>query len=263
MISRQLIAFNTATESSNKIHDDQTAQRFGFTGGLVPGVEVHGYLSWGPVRTWGEQWLSRGTMTSRYRRPTYDGSRVTVTFDEHTGEATVGDGTQIDATATATLPGLSSLAPALADYPHLPAPSDPPPASPHSLSTGHHLGSVDVEFPDEKAVEYLVDVREELTIYDELGVAHPGWVLGLANQLLMANVVLGPWIHVGSTVTNFAMIRRGQQVSCRGRVAEQYEKSGHRFVELDVAVFADDVAAAHIQHVAIYEPRQVRESSDA
>lgn len=261
MISRQLTAFNTATESTNKIHDDETAQRFGFTGGLVPGVEVHGYLSWGPVRTWAEQWLTRGTMTSRYSRPTYDGSQVTVTFDERTGQATVGDGTQVDATATATLPGLPSLAPAISDYPRLPAPAAPPEASPHSLSIGHHLGSVELVFPDEKADRYLDDVREELSIYAELGVAHPGWVLGLANQLLMANVVLGPWIHVGSTVTNFAMIRTGQQVSCRGFVSDQYEKSGHRFVELDIAVFADEAAAAHIQHVAIYEPRQVRENT--
>lgn len=259
MISRQLNAFNTATESSNKIHDDETAQKFGFSGGLVPGVEVHGYLSWGPVATWGERWLLRGAMTSRYQRPTYDGATVTVTFDEHTGEATVGDGTSVDAIATATLPELSPLPPSLADYPHLPPPQARPDASPHSLPTGRHLGSVDVVFPDAKADRYLQDVREELPLYRELDVAHPGWVLGLANELLVSNVVLGPWIHVGSTVQNFAMISAGQQVSCRGSVAEQYEKSGHRFVELDVAVFADEKPAAHIQHVAIYEPRQVRE----
>jgi hypothetical protein len=29
-------AFNTATASQNRIHDDEVAQRFGFRGGLVP-----------------------------------------------------------------------------------------------------------------------------------------------------------------------------------------------------------------------------------
>ena len=239
MISRELVAYNTATESSNKIHDDATAQRFGFTGGRVPGVEVHGYLSWGPVRPWGEQWLTQGVMESRYVRPTYDGATVQVAFDSATGAATVGTRKGVDARATATVPALQPVAPALTDYPWLPLPAKRPDASAHSLSTGHHLGSVDVQFPDEKAKRYLEDVREVLPIYRELGIAHPGWVLGLANQILMENVVLGPWIHVGSTVHNFAMIRDGQQVSCRGRVADQYEKSGHRFVELDVAVFAD------------------------
>jgi len=34
-------AFNASKESENKIHDDAVAQRFGFRGGLVPGVDVY------------------------------------------------------------------------------------------------------------------------------------------------------------------------------------------------------------------------------
>ena len=37
-------AFNTAHDSENKIHDDDVARRFGFQGGLVPGVEVYAYM---------------------------------------------------------------------------------------------------------------------------------------------------------------------------------------------------------------------------
>ena len=260
MISRQLTAFNTATESSNKIHDDDTARKFGFSGGLVPGVEVHGYLSWGAVRTWGERWLTGGIISSRYNAPTYDGALVTVTFDEQSGEAAVATGNAVEAVASCSMPGIQPVAPAEVDFPRIALPDHRPAASEHSLSVGHHLGSVEAVFPDAKAATYLADVREELPIYTELGVAHPGWVLGLANQLLTQNVVLGPWIHVGSTVHNFAMIRRGQLVSARGSVSALYEKSGHRFVELDIAIFADEYAAAKIHHVAIYEPRQVRDA---
>ena len=39
-----LDAFNTATESANKIHDDTVAKNLGFRGGLVPGVDVYAYL---------------------------------------------------------------------------------------------------------------------------------------------------------------------------------------------------------------------------
>lgn len=263
MITRQLAAFNTATESENLIHDDATAQRFGFLGGLVPGVEVHGYLSWGAVRTWGEQWLTRGVMTSRYDAPTYDGSTVSVTFDEASGEARVSSGNATEAVASCSVPTLQPIAPTTVDYPHIALPAARPPASPHTLSVGHQLGSIDLVFPDVKADTYLEDVREELPIYRDRGIAHPGWVLGLANRLLKENVVLGPWIHVGSTVRNFALIRDGQLVSCRGHVAAQYEKNGHRFVELDAVVFADDQAATAIRHIAIYEPRQVRGASEA
>ena len=38
-------AFNTATASENKIHDDAVARRFGFHGALVPGVEVYAYMA--------------------------------------------------------------------------------------------------------------------------------------------------------------------------------------------------------------------------
>ena len=41
----RVVAFNTAHDSENKIHDDATARRFGFGGGLVPGVDVYGYMT--------------------------------------------------------------------------------------------------------------------------------------------------------------------------------------------------------------------------
>ena len=42
-LAHTLVAFNTATASENKMHDDEVAGRFGFTSGLVPGVDVFGY----------------------------------------------------------------------------------------------------------------------------------------------------------------------------------------------------------------------------
>ena len=46
-------AYNTATASANKIHDDTVAAQYGFKGGLVPGVDVIAYLTRGPVERWG------------------------------------------------------------------------------------------------------------------------------------------------------------------------------------------------------------------
>ena len=37
-------AYNTAKQSENKMHDDTMARRFGFSGGLVPGVDVMAYM---------------------------------------------------------------------------------------------------------------------------------------------------------------------------------------------------------------------------
>ena len=49
MRTHELVAYNTAIASDNKIHDDSVAHQFGFKGGLVPGVDVYAYLCWGPV----------------------------------------------------------------------------------------------------------------------------------------------------------------------------------------------------------------------
>ena len=37
-------AYNLAKNSENKMHDDSVARRFGFQGGLVPGVEERQFL---------------------------------------------------------------------------------------------------------------------------------------------------------------------------------------------------------------------------
>ncbi len=54
-------AFNQATKSENKIHEDSVARKYGFRGGLVPGVTVYAYLVHPAVEAWGLDWLTRGT----------------------------------------------------------------------------------------------------------------------------------------------------------------------------------------------------------
>ena len=69
-------AYNTATESTNKIHDDEVARTYGFRGGLVPGVDVYAYLTHVPAERWGLDWLAHGAITARFAQPVYDGHVV-------------------------------------------------------------------------------------------------------------------------------------------------------------------------------------------
>src|SRR5207248_9676955 len=71
-------AHNAATASENKIHDDAVARQHGFSGGLVPGITVFGYLTAPVVEAWGQAWLERGFLSGRFRQPIYDGDDVTV-----------------------------------------------------------------------------------------------------------------------------------------------------------------------------------------
>ena len=55
-------AYNTSKHSENKMHDDTVAKRYGFIGGLVPGVDVMAYMMHLPVAKWGRAFLERGLM---------------------------------------------------------------------------------------------------------------------------------------------------------------------------------------------------------
>src|ERR1700741_1617363 len=82
-------AYNTAKQSENKIHDDAVARRFGFSGGLVPGVDVMAYMMHLPVARWGRAFLERGRIEARFVRPVYDGEMTDVTGEEKDGVLTI------------------------------------------------------------------------------------------------------------------------------------------------------------------------------
>ena len=80
-----VVAYNSAWDSENKIHDDEVARRFGFSGGLVPGVDVYAYMAHAPVTRWGRDFLARGTLEARFLKPVYEGETATVTAKEANG----------------------------------------------------------------------------------------------------------------------------------------------------------------------------------
>ena len=256
-MSHTVVAHNPATASENKIHEDTVAREYGFRGGLVPGVVVYAYMTRAPLDRWGRDWLERGTMAARFFVPVYEGQEVTVTLDDDGElEARTEDG--LVAAGTATLPDTPNPAPDPASYPVAPLPEKRPPASPEALAVDA-LGTLEYGFHADKAGVYLDEVRETSPFYAEARVAHPGWLIAMANYALSQNVRLGPWIHVETTTTHFSTVADGERVSVRGKVAGLFEKKGHRFVDLDLLWLAeDDRPALHARHTAIYEPRRGR-----
>jgi hypothetical protein len=251
-----LVAFNTATASANKIHDDEVAKRFGFRGGLVPGVDVYAYLTHPPAEAWALDWLSRGRMRGRFLSPVYDGDRVDVVPTDVDGGIEVRDSSgAVCAVGAATLPDSPPPTPDIDHWPDVAQATDPPPASPETLVPGTAFGLAPHTFRAEKATEYLADIRETLPLYAAEGVAHPGWILRDANYVLSANVRLGPWIHVESVVQHHGVARDGQVVEARALVTDEHEHKGHRFVTLDVLHLADRRPIARTLHTAIYRPR--------
>lgn len=257
----RVTAHNAATASSNRIHADDVAREYGFRGGLVPGVTVYAYLTHPVVEAFGRAWLERGTLSARFTAPFYEGDEVTVTARQ-TGDdvldlsATNGSG-DVCATGQAWLPAEAQPIPSVADVPAVSLPGSRPAASAEAFEERPYLGAVQRQATDGTGL--LGQSAADLPIFAEQGLAHPGWLILGANDVLVANVVLGPWIHVSSDVTNVRAVAVGDTVSTRARVRQVYERKGHRFVELDVLmVVGDDVPAVHVRHTAIYEPRRGR-----
>ena len=49
----------------------------------------------------------------------------------------------------------------------------------------------------------------------------------------------------------------GDEFTARAKVTGNYDKKGHRFVELDALVVANgNTPLAHCRHIAIYQPRE-------
>jgi acyl dehydratase len=265
LVEWELRAHNTATHSGNKIHDDEVARRFGFGGGLVPGVDLYAYLTHPPAEAWGLEWLERGAMQARFVRPVYEGDTVRVVpvdQDEETAGARVrlelrNAADEVCATGEASLPNGPVDAPSSNAWPDIAQAQQPPPASPSTLTVDTTFALDRHGFHADRAGEYLDDVRETLAVYTDERVAHPGWLLRDANYVLSRNVRLGPWIHVESAAQHHLAVRDGASVSTRAIVTKAWEHKGHRFVTLDVAVIAAGALAVRVAHTAIYAPRQV------
>jgi acyl dehydratase len=251
-------AYNTALQSENKIHDDTVARRFGFSGGLVPGVDVMAYMMHLPVAKWGRAFLERGLIEARFVKPVYDGETADVTGEEKDGALTitVESRGQLCATGSATLPAAApSLS--LTDFSETAAVAERRPVDSMSYQLGKWLGTVPRSWAGDAATEYLADVRETDPIFAKEGFSHPGLFQRIMNKVLVDNAILGPWIHVGSKMQLLAPARSGDELIARAKVTGNYEKKGHRFVELDALVVANGrTPVAHCQHIAIYQPRE-------
>ena len=251
-------AYNTAQLSENKMHDDTVARRFGFSGGLVPGVDVMAYMMHLPVAKWGRAFLDRGLMEARFVKPVYDGERVEVTGEETDGVVSIEviSRGELCATGSASLP---ARAPSLSisDFSAIAAVTERKPVNAMSYQLDSWLGTVPRAWAGDAAKEYLTDVRETDEIYAREGLGHPGLLQRIMNKVLVDNAILGPWIHVGTRMQLLSAAGIGDELTARARVTGNYDKKGHRFVELDALVVGNGKRPlAHCQHIAITQPRE-------
>ena len=239
-----ITARNPATGSENRIHADDVARRYGFRGGLVPGVIVYGYVA---TALADPDWVASGRTEVRFRKPCYEGDLLEIDLGPD-GTIDVRSRGDVLVTGRASS-GADGRGTAVVSRDPAPAASRRPAASESSLATGTVLGWIPLPTGDEAMASYLEKIGAGGWT---LAALHPGMLLEGANWVLAANVILPPWIHVESSITHRRAVRVGEPVEVHAAVAREWERKGHRFVALDVAWRAAGDVVAVGRHVAIW-----------
>ena len=267
-------AHNTSAASENKIHDDDVARTYGFSGGLVPGATSYAYLAGHLARVLGERWVTGGASSIRLVRPVYEGERVQLCGEVARAEIDGGRGAvDLDCWVegpdrTRRAVGTATLAwgweRAVEERPEFACAELPP--RPHderpmiSLATapvGWPLPPVLLSAGPPEMAAYLDGIDNHDPLFREGSayggpLVHPGWWAGAANQVLARNFNLGPWVHTGSEIQHLApAIARGTYHGY-GTIVDAFEKRGHEYVTLDVLIAdGDDQPVVRLRHTAI------------
>lgn len=267
----RLTARNYATGHENRIHSDETAGRYGFSGGLVPGVAFYAYLTLPIVEALGRDWLSRGWATVKFLKPIYDGAEIEARAIEGE-ESPLRCSLEIhDQAGALAVVGEASLPARLAppdpldyEWRELPAREHRKPATIDAVRSGDILGSHEFDCDPALAQEAFLEeiglgeAGEAIEIYRGAeAVLHPARLLSEANELIARNIALGPWIHTSSAVQHYALAEPGERLALRGRVMEAGRKRGHDYLVADLALFGNaERPLAAIRHSALIRLRE-------
>jgi acyl dehydratase len=249
------VARNFAAASENKIHSDEIAKRFGFTGALVPGVTVFGHLAWPLTQRFGASWLQGSWVTTRFIKPAYHAETIAL-LDRETGENSVAvDCTNVADVLLATLEcKLEDPQPDVDPHAYVDGGTDLTDRVEIAWDTVH----VDEPFavyqwqPDEACNrEYAARVDDDTQLFRK-GVLHPHAILSQTNQVLVRRFAMPAWIHTGSEVRFRRLLRVGDPIEVRAVPLEKWERKGHQFIKLYVAYAVRGEIATEIRHTAIF-----------
>lgn len=258
----QVRAVNDALTSENRIHSDEVARRFGFTGALVSGVSVFGYLTHPLVEAFGESWLSHTLAEVKFLKPAYVEDVLSISCkpaaargvsrkfitEVHNGQGTL-------------LATLSSGSPEkLPPVSHLAALAAPPANPPRELI---HWDRIVVHQPAARYqfrlslrehLERLQLLNEKLPLFHlgDCPPLHPYTLLKECNHALMRLFILPAWIHVASEMTFRRVLRVGDEIEVITVPMDKWERKGHQFIKLYIALVADGEVALEVAHSAIF-----------
>ncbi len=253
MSTYEVVARNFSAAHENRIHSDEVARKYGFEGALVPGVAVWGHLTHPLVGRFGESWLSHSVNHTRFFKPAYDGDRIVISTEDREDGILVQGHDQ----AGTLLAEIRSQMPDALPAPEADALFENPRRSASRLEMSWDTIVEGEPFPEwhfqiitDENQRYADEISDTLPVYQH--VAHPHWLLSVANQALTREYVMPAWIHVGSEVRFRELVRVSDTLAVNAVPVEKWERKGHQFLRLYVTFHRLDVLTTEIFHTAIF-----------
>lgn len=260
--NQQILALNDAEESENRIHSDDIAAKYGFKGALVSGVNVFGYLTQPLVKTFGCEFLDRGMMDVLFMKPAYQDELLSLTTEQLNSETsrrncvtgiTNEDGrmlAKLESWLPSQLPPVNPLAGMECEVRAIDRPEiawdlitvdEPAPAftwQPTLAENQTHIDAQRDNSPCYKGAKPYI---------------HPYFLLDACNKALMRLFILPAWIHTGSKICLRQPLRIGQAIEMRTMPLAKWERKGHQFIRLYIAMIVNEEVAVEVEHTAIFK----------
>ncbi len=267
-------AFNQVPDSDNRIHSDELAQQYGFTGALVPGVTISCYLVQPAVQAWGLHWLERGAAHATIKAPVYDERDFQVEVTPQPAadryHAQLFSEERLCATAEVWLPDSLEVEP---EYQHHPLMTDEysaPVASRDVMEKLRQNGCLAKSFLWSADHEMATYLREQAAmpallrtpantegVESDSGYGNMSFLLGCANRHFAAAARMSPWIHLEIRAQNFQAVPLNTPLISEMTITELFSKKGHEFADCVFNLFMADSkrCVCSIQQRAIYKMR--------
>ncbi|HIF75643.1 MAG TPA: hypothetical protein EYG31_07135 [Porticoccaceae bacterium] len=263
--SVEIYALNNSQSSENKIHSDEIAEKFGFKGALVSGMNVFGYLSQPLVKHFGPDWLSHRILDVKFLKPAYQGDLVRI-------DSEIIKTSQIQNTVVskafnqtgALLALLESSSPA-------PMPSiDNLAYAEGSIETHDrreiewdliHLQQPSYDFawqPTAEDNKLRVDIQRDTSeiFRGPSSYIHPFYIGEACNKSLMRMFILPAWIHTASRIILRKSLKIKDKITIKTVPIQKWEKRKHQFIKLYVAMIVNNEVAVEVEHSAIFKIAQ-------
>jgi hypothetical protein len=250
------IAINHSHDSENRIHSDDIARQYGFSGALVPGVAVFGHMTHPLTETFGADWLNHSQVGLRLLKPAYHGDRLSINLEAAGVHTYRVDCRNDSGVLLATLNvDLTDPLPPIDPRAGIPGAPRAPAREPirwEAITIDTPFAAVDWAPTDAQNRDYAAQITDELPLYRS-GVVHPHLLQHWCNQVLVRRFILPAWIHVGTDMTFRRALRVGDAVQIRSIPIEKWRHKGHEFIKLYVVFAVDGDPAVEAIHTAIYQ----------